>query len=75
MAIGPGFDSVNSEHNRRALSRILAQPIYRDDTAALKAKALVIAWPQTVALIGGTIVQFVDRPCRIPAPGGAGVMR
>jgi ABC-2 type transport system permease protein len=25
-----GFDSVNSEHNRRTLSRILAQPIYRD---------------------------------------------
>src|SRR3954453_13577744 len=30
MAIGLGFDSVNSEHNRRTLSRILSQPIYRD---------------------------------------------
>jgi ABC-2 type transport system permease protein len=30
MAIGLGFDSVNGEHNRRTLSRILAQPIYRD---------------------------------------------
>lgn len=30
MAIGLGFDSVNSEHNRRTLSRVLAQPIYRD---------------------------------------------
>src|SRR5262245_65494294 len=30
MAIGLGFDAVNSEHNRRTLSRILAQPIYRD---------------------------------------------
>ena len=30
MAIGFGFDAVNSEHNRRTLSRILAQPIYRD---------------------------------------------
>jgi ABC-2 type transport system permease protein len=30
MAIALGFDSVNSEHNRRTLSRILAQPIYRD---------------------------------------------
>ena len=30
MAIGLGFDSVNSEYNRRTLSRILAQPIYRD---------------------------------------------
>src|SRR5262249_28001800 len=25
-----GFDAVNSEHNRRTLSRILSQPIYRD---------------------------------------------
>ena len=31
MAIGLGFDAVNGEHNRRTLSRILAQPIYRDN--------------------------------------------
>ncbi len=30
LAIGLGFDAINSEHNRRTLSRILAQPIYRD---------------------------------------------
>jgi ABC-2 type transport system permease protein len=30
MAIGLGFDSVNGEYSRRTLSRILAQPIYRD---------------------------------------------
>jgi ABC-2 type transport system permease protein len=30
MAIGLGFDAVNGEHNRRTLSRILSQPIYRD---------------------------------------------
>jgi len=30
MAIALGFDSISSEHNRRTLSRILAQPIYRD---------------------------------------------
>ncbi len=30
MAIGLGFDSINGEHSRRTLSRILAQPIYRD---------------------------------------------
>jgi ABC-2 type transport system permease protein len=30
MAIGLGFDAVNAEHNRRTLSRILSQPIYRD---------------------------------------------
>ena len=30
VAISLGFDSVNSEFNRRTMSRILAQPIYRD---------------------------------------------
>jgi ABC-2 type transport system permease protein len=30
VAIGLGFDAVNGEHNRRTLSRVLAQPIYRD---------------------------------------------
>jgi ABC-2 type transport system permease protein len=30
VAIGLGFDAISSEHNRRTLSRILAQPIYRD---------------------------------------------
>ena len=30
IAIGLGFDAVNGEHSRRTLSRILAQPIYRD---------------------------------------------
>src|SRR5262249_52576303 len=30
VAVVLGFDLVNSEHNRRTLSRILSQPIYRD---------------------------------------------
>ncbi|MEI7872762.1 MAG: ABC transporter permease [Alphaproteobacteria bacterium] len=30
MAIGLGFDAVNSEFNHRTLSRVLSQPIYRD---------------------------------------------
>lgn len=30
LAIGLGFDAVNSEFNRRTLSRVLSQPIYRD---------------------------------------------
>ena len=30
MAIGLAFDAINGEHNRRTLSRILSQPIYRD---------------------------------------------
>jgi ABC-2 type transport system permease protein len=30
VAIGLGFDLVNSEHNQHTLSRVLSQPIYRD---------------------------------------------
>ena len=30
LAIGLGFDAINGEYNRRTMSRILAQPIYRD---------------------------------------------
>jgi ABC-2 type transport system permease protein len=30
VAIGLGFDAINSEFNRRTMSRVLAQPIYRD---------------------------------------------
>ena len=29
-AIALGFDSINGEHNRHTLSRVLSQPIYRD---------------------------------------------
>jgi ABC-2 type transport system permease protein len=30
LAIALGFDTVNGEHSRRTMSRILSQPIYRD---------------------------------------------
>jgi ABC-2 type transport system permease protein len=36
MAIALGFDAINSEHNRRTMSRILSQPIYRDALLAGK---------------------------------------
>jgi len=42
MAIGLGFDAINGEHNRRTLSRILAQPIYRDALLAGKFLAGII---------------------------------
>jgi ABC-2 type transport system permease protein len=48
MAIGLGFDAVNSEHNRRTLSRILSQPIYRD--ALLMGKFLAGLATLTVSL-------------------------
>ncbi|MBC7326404.1 MAG: ABC transporter permease subunit [Moorella sp. (in: Bacteria)] len=31
LGLALGFDAINGEHNRRTLSRLLAQPIYRDD--------------------------------------------
>jgi len=58
MAIGLGFDSVNSEHNRHTLSRILSQPIYRDALLFGKflgalmtlAIALVVLWLLVIGL-------------------------
>src|SRR5258708_13784755 len=52
LAIGLGFDSVNGEFNRRTLSRVLSQPIYRDAlllgnflaALATLAVALVALW-------------------------------
>ena len=49
MAIGLGFDSVNGEYNRRTMSRILAQPIYRD--ALLFGKFLAGLATITICLI------------------------
>jgi ABC-2 type transport system permease protein len=49
MAIGLGFDAVNGEHSRRTLSRILAQPIYRD--ALLFGKFLAGLATLTISLL------------------------
>jgi ABC-2 type transport system permease protein len=74
MAIGLGFDSVNNEYNRRTLSRILSQPIYRD--ALLFGKflgglitltiALVVLW----LLVVGLGLLFIGIP-----PGGEEIGR
>lgn len=58
VAIGLGFDAVNGEFNRRTMSRILAQPIYRDALLlgkffaglATLATALVTLWLLIVGL-------------------------
>ncbi|MGH7247259.1 MAG: ABC transporter permease, partial [Pseudomonadota bacterium] len=74
MAIGLAFDSVNGEHNRRTLSRILSQPIYRDallfgkflgalETLAI---ALVVLW----LLVIGLGLLFIGIP-----PGGEEIAR
>jgi ABC-2 type transport system permease protein len=49
VAIGMGFDAVNGEHNRRTLSRILSQPIYRD--ALLFGKFLAGLFTLSVSLL------------------------
>jgi ABC-2 type transport system permease protein len=49
MAIGLGFDAVNGEHNRRTLSRILSQPIYRD--ALLFGKFLAALTTLAISLV------------------------
>ena len=49
IAIALGFDAVNSEFNQRTLSRILAQPIYRD--ALLLGKFLARLLALTIALV------------------------
>ncbi|HEY2135451.1 MAG TPA: ABC transporter permease subunit, partial [Xanthobacteraceae bacterium] len=58
MAIGLGFDAINGEHNRRTMSRILSQPIYRDALLAGKfiaglatlAISLICLWLLVVGL-------------------------
>jgi len=58
VAIGLGFDAVNGEHNRRTLSRVLSQPIYRDAllfgkfTAGLftLAVSLIVLWLLVIGL-------------------------
>jgi ABC-2 type transport system permease protein len=58
VAIGLGFDAVNGEFNRRTMSRILAQPVYRDALLlgkffaglATLAVALVTLWLLIIGL-------------------------
>lgn len=74
LAIALGFDAVNGEFNRRTMSRILAQPIYRD--AVLFGKflgglmvigiALLVLW----LLMTGFGILFLGLP-----PSGADLAR
>jgi ABC-2 type transport system permease protein len=58
MAIGLGFDSINGEHNRRTLSRILAQPIYRDALLAGKFLAALIVLAVNLVCLWLLVVGF-----------------
>jgi ABC-2 type transport system permease protein len=74
LAIGLGFDAVNGEFNRRTMSRILAQPIYRDAVLFGKflgglvviAIALLTLW----LLMTGIGILFLGLP-----PSGADIAR
>jgi ABC-2 type transport system permease protein len=74
MAIGLGFDAVNGEHNRRTLSRILAQPIYRDALLIGKFLAGFVALGISLAalwlLVIGSGLLFLGVP-----PGGEEIAR
>ena len=74
VAIGLGFDAINGEHNRRTLSRILAQPIYRDALLIGKFFAglatLTICLAALWLLVLGLSLVFLGVP-----PGGEEVAR
>jgi ABC-2 type transport system permease protein len=74
MAIGLGFDAVNGEHNRRTLSRLLAQPIYRDALLAGKFLAglgtLAISLTALWLLVLGLGLIFLGVP-----PGSEEILR
>jgi ABC-2 type transport system permease protein len=69
MAIGLGFDAVNGEHNRRTLSRILAQPIYRDALLAGKFLAGIIVLAVNLVCLWLLVVGFGVLFLGVP-PGG-----
>ena len=66
IAIALGFDAVNAEFNQRTLSRILAQPIYRD--ALLLGKFLARLLALAIALLSlWLLVLGVGLPAPRPA--------
>ena len=74
VAIALGFDAINGEYNRRTMSRLLAQPIYRDAVLFGKflggllviAIALLTLW----LLMVGLGMLFLGLP-----PSGADIVR
>ncbi|MGA9190489.1 MAG: ABC transporter permease, partial [Anaerolineales bacterium] len=74
VAIALGFDAVNGEFNRRTLSRILAQPIYRDGLLLGKYLAglvtLSIVMTAIWLLVAGLGLMFLGVP-----PSGEEVAR
>jgi ABC-2 type transport system permease protein len=69
MAIGLGFDAVNGEYNRRTMSRILSQPIYRD--ALLFGKFLAGLTTLTICLVTLWLLVIGFGLLRLGIPPGA----
>lgn len=69
IAIGLGFDSINGEYNRRTMSRILAQPIYRD--ALLFGKFLAGLGTLTICLVTLWLLVIGFGLIRLGIPPGA----
>ena len=69
MAIGLSFDSVNGEYNRRTMSRILSQPIYRD--ALLLGKFLGCLATLTICLVTLWLLVIGFGLIRLGIPPGA----
>jgi ABC-2 type transport system permease protein len=74
MAIGLGFDAVNGEHSRRTLSRILAQPIYRDALLAGKFLAGFATLGISLAALWLLVIGFGLIFLGVP-PGGEEIAR
>ena len=74
VAIGLGFDAINGEHNRRTLSRVLAQPIYRDALLAGKFIAGLATLAITLVCIWLLVVGFGVLFLGVP-PSGEEIVR
>lgn len=68
LAITLGFDAVNGEFNRRTLSRVLAQPLYRD--ALLFGKFLAGLFTLTTVLSAIWLLIFGLATFRLGVPPG-----
>lgn len=58
LGISMGFDAVNSEHNNRTLSRVLAQPIYRDYLLNAKFLAALVVISVMFFALGFLVMGF-----------------
>jgi len=66
VGIALGFDAINSERNSGTLSRVLSQPIYRDDVINGKFLAgvltIAILLTSIVILVGGVGLRMIGVP-------------